>query len=233
MDGWWLADAWQHSPVYLVSWVFWLVFSITLHELGHGWAAIRCGDRTPIELGHMTWNPAVHIGTPGLIAFFLFGIAWGAMPVNPSRFRGRRDDLIVSAAGPAMNVGLSLVCGTALGLWIALAGGWTSDSISLGSITLYDNVQTFLMLGCGLNAVLVVLNLLPIPPLDGSRILANVYAPYDRLISHGNAPVVGLILFAMVFFYGGGVLWTIGWSVTDFLSEGVLRLIAPRYFEMN
>mgnify|MGYP005844640311 FL=1 len=181
----------------------------------------------------MTWNPVVHIGTPGLIAFFLFGIAWGSMPVNPLRFRGRHDDLIVSAAGPAMNVGLALACGLALGLWIALAGGWASDSISIGSITLYDNVQTFLMLGCALNAVLVVLNLLPIPPLDGSRILANVYAPYERLISRDNAPVVGLILFALVFFYGGGVLWTIGFGATDILSEGVLRLIAPRYFEMN
>ncbi|VAX40844.1 hypothetical protein MNBD_PLANCTO03-1356, partial [hydrothermal vent metagenome] len=85
--GWWVEVYWQQDKVLLVSWVFWLFVSIVLHELAHGFAAIRCGDRTPIELGHMTPNPLVHMGPASLIAFALFGLAWGSMPVNPSRFR--------------------------------------------------------------------------------------------------------------------------------------------------
>lgn len=115
--------AWEESPAVLVSWVFWVIVSIVLHELGHGFTAIRAGDRTPIELGHMTPNPIVHMGRSSLIAFALFGFAWGAMPVNPSKFRGPYDRLKVSGAGPAVNVGLAVVCGLACGVWVALTRG--------------------------------------------------------------------------------------------------------------
>lgn len=54
-----------------------VIFSITLHELAHGWAAIWQGDRTPIETGHMTWNPLVHMGWASLLMFAIVGIAWG------------------------------------------------------------------------------------------------------------------------------------------------------------
>src|SRR5262245_39838763 len=112
---WWVADAWNAGPIHLLAWVFWVIFSIVLHELAHGWTAIRCGDRTPIETGHMTWNPVVHMGQASLVMFALVGIAWGAMPINPANFRGRYDNARVALAGPSMNVLLFvialLVCG--------------------------------------------------------------------------------------------------------------------------
>ena len=70
---WWVSDYYQHDPMLLVSWIFWVVASIALHELAHGYVAIRCGDDTPYHSGHMTWNPLVHMGQTALIMFALFG----------------------------------------------------------------------------------------------------------------------------------------------------------------
>ena len=118
MTGWWVHNAFVNGgAIMLVAWIFWVLFSITLHELAHGWAAIWEGDMTPRELGRMTANPVVHMGGLSLLVFAAIGIAWGMMPVNPSRFRHRRwGDAIVAAAGPVMNILLSIVCLTASGI---------------------------------------------------------------------------------------------------------------------
>jgi Zn-dependent protease len=203
-ENWWVIQAWEESPVILGAWVFWVIVSITLHELGHGWAAIRCGDRTPILTGHMTWNPVVHMGPHSLIAFAIFGFAWGAMPVDPTRFRRRYDDLLVSGAGPMMNLSLAVVCAVgaaALALWDA--SGTTLEDFR-------RNAWVFLFMGATLNVALLVLNLLPIPPLDGSRMLASASPAFDRLMRHERAPIAGLVLFALVFFLGAGLLFEIG-----------------------
>ena len=95
---WWVHEEFRAGGlVAVLSWAFWVIFSITLHELGHGWAAIRQGDDTPRRFGRMTLNPLVHMGVPSLVMFALIGIAWGAMPVEPSRFRwGRRGRVLAS-----------------------------------------------------------------------------------------------------------------------------------------
>ncbi|MDP7006011.1 MAG: hypothetical protein QF718_07365, partial [Phycisphaerales bacterium] len=88
MSGWWVHELWNAGRgTELVSWIFWVIASITLHELAHGWAAIWEGDDTPRVTGHMSANPIVHMGLPSLILFLILGIAWGMMPVNPYRFR--------------------------------------------------------------------------------------------------------------------------------------------------
>ncbi len=116
--GWWAAQLWQTSPVLLISWVFWVIASITLHELGHAWAAIRLGDDTPIHTRHMTVNPIVHMGPMSLIAFALLGFAWGSMPINPSRLRGTHAHAIVAAAG-SLGQGLMFI---AMGLMFVGSG---------------------------------------------------------------------------------------------------------------
>jgi Zn-dependent protease len=195
MGNWWLHDLYQDGRlVELVSQIFWVILSITLHELGHGWAALYEGDDTPRASGHMTANPVVHMGVPSLIMFALTGIAWGQMPVNPTRFRrhGRRlGDVIVSAAGPAMNLLIALVCLIVLVLWLKL-GEPAGD-------TLFRNVATFLFYGIGLNLILAPFNLLPIPPLDGSRILAGFSRGAERLFDHPNAAMIGLMAFLLIF----------------------------------
>ena len=144
--------------------------NVVLHELAHGWMALRLGDRTPLELGHMTGNPLVHMGPWSLGALLVIGIAWGAMPVNPSRMRGRHAEAWVSGAGPMMNLLIALVTLTALGIWTSVAG--------LADHGFEQNLQRFLWIFGYFNLVLMVFNLAPIPPLDGSGILANLSPRY-------------------------------------------------------
>jgi hypothetical protein len=87
MSGWWMHELWERSPVLLASWVFWVLVSVMLHELAHGWTALWQGDDTPRAAGHMNFNPLVHMGPTSLIFFAAVGFAWGQMPVSPFRFR--------------------------------------------------------------------------------------------------------------------------------------------------
>jgi Zn-dependent protease len=200
--GWWVTDALDAHPMLLVSWVFWVIFSITLHELAHGWAAIRRGDRTPIELGHMTMNPIVHMGPFSLVVFAVVGIAWGAMPINPSRLRGRHAEAFVAVAGPMMNISLALVAGVATGVLLR----YTEPTEGV----LY-NLWIFCSVGCWLNLLLAGFNLVPAPPLDGSRIFASFVPAYRRLVEGEHAMALMILVFALVFL--GGFDWLIAGSM--------------------
>ncbi len=210
--GWWVAELWASNPPMLVSWVFWVIASITLHELGHGWAAIRAGDNTPRETGHMTWNPIVHIGWFGLIAFAIFGLAWGMMPVNPSRFRGRHDGAKVAFAGPAMNLSLAAACVVLGALWLRF--GMTN----IGLTALAENLWTFFVIGSSVNLLLFTLNLIPLPPLDGSRILES-YVPG----ANNWALTQGGQLFALAVFIG--IFFFLGPEIFQFSISSSLRAI--------
>ena len=197
MSGWWVQVAWNIGPAYLVSWIFWVLFSITLHELAHGWGALSQGDQTPRELNRMTANPLVQMGTTSLIFFFIIGIAWGMMPVNPARFRqGRRGEIIVAAAGPLMNLLLAFLSLTILGIVIAFGpeqpGNWLRA------------IETFLLVGGFLNLILFALNLLPIPPLDGSRILGAMSIRIRHFYSQPQSQLLSLGLLVAIFFFGAG-----------------------------
>lgn len=211
MSGWWLQDYYAIGGLALVvSWAFWVIFSITLHELAHGWAAIWQGDDTPIRLQRMTMNPLVHMGGMSLLMFVVIGIAWGAMPVDPSKFRwGRRGNAVVAAAGPAMNLLLAFFALTAGALWIHYG-----PSVE----PLRGNVSQFLMIGGMLNLVLMVFNLLPVPPLDGSQILIGLSFRFYRLFQNPQAMMFGMFVILAIFMSGIG----------GFLFEGAATL-SSRY----
>ena len=213
--GWWVADL-ANRPSELVSWIIWVIGSIVLHELAHGWAAIRCGDRTPIETGHMTWNPLVHMGGMSLLVFAMVGIAWGQMPVTPRRFRGRNDDAFVAFAGPAMNLVLAVVAILLGGLWVGLQPS---------SGPLQGNVTVFFLTGAALNIVLMLFNLLPIPPLDGSTIASTYSGWYREMKYHPYFQPVMLLLFVLVFFRVSPYLFRFAYQSADSLIAGVSGLI--------
>ncbi|TVQ59143.1 MAG: site-2 protease family protein [Phycisphaerales bacterium] len=213
---WWVADLFHNNPTMLFAWAFWVIFSITLHELGHGWAAIRRGDRTPIELGRMTWNPLVHMGGFSLLVFALVGIAWGVMPVNPSRLRGRRAEAYVAAAGPFMNLILAAACIVLAALWSAYAGDGDASEV----------IMTFLFTGAMLNVVLMLFNLLPVPPLDGARILADFVPAYGRLFNAQNGQMIALALFVLIFLTAWRFIFPFASAVVNGAID-VLLVILP------
>lgn len=213
--GWWVAKWYEAAgPFVIVAWVVIVLGSITLHELAHGWAAIWRGDRTPIESGHMTWNPVVHMGLPSLIVFALVGIAWGLMPVNPSRFRGRYDDALVAIAGPVMNLFLGALCIVLGAAWVAVAGGYASPALAVPDKA-YADVQTFFRLGAALNVTLAVFNMLPAPPLDGSRILATFWPRYRDVIDGPNGQNIALFSLIVLLYFGGRYIYPVGFGAAD------------------
>lgn len=213
MSGWWVADLLHdpdRGPVKLVSWIVLVIGSIVLHELAHGWAAMRLGDTTPRDTGHMTWNPLVHMGAWSLAALAVIGIAWGMMPVDPSRLRGRRAEAWVAVAGPAMNIAIALVCFVSLVLWEVLAGRAGTGE------PLMTNLAIFFRLGVWLNLVLAVFNLVPVLPLDGGRIAANLSRGYHDLAYSENGQWLMLGGFILFFWFGFDPVaaWAIGFVNT-------------------
>lgn len=157
----------QTDPAYYVTAVITLIVSIVLHELAHGWVALWQGDDTPRALGHMTPNPVTHMGPLGFAAVFVIGLGWGAMPVNPSRFRNRYGDAMVCVAGPLMNLFLGTI-------GLTIYARWGQYIPRTGIDPFRENLANATLLFGTYNLILVLLNLIPVPPLDGSRILADM-----------------------------------------------------------
>lgn len=185
-----------HPALYL-TWIGAVVLSVVLHELGHGFAAIRQGDRTPIVTGHMTWNPLVHMGGFSLILLAVAGIAYGAMPVQPAHFRGRRGELIVAFAGPAMNLLLAAAAILLAGLFVR-AGMLRPPGSMFGGL----NSATILLLLAQLNLALFAFNLLPIPPLDGSTVLGDLWPEFRAWTRNPDLQPFFMGAFILVFFWG-------------------------------
>jgi Zn-dependent protease len=163
-----------------------LLFSVIIHEVAHGYMALRLGDPTARDRGRLTLNPIPHIDLVGSVivplmslaaAGYVF-IAWAKpVPVNPLNFRNpRRDSVLVSAVGPLSNFVLALCCGLAL-IAVGFASAALVDSASGFPAQAVHFLVTMFYGGMYINVVLGVFNLMPLPPLDGSHILAAVLPP--------------------------------------------------------
>jgi Zn-dependent protease len=194
-----------------------LLFSVVIHELAHGWMALRLGDTTARDMGRLTLNPIPHIDPVGSILVPLFSlfvagrvfIAWAKpVPVNPMNFSNyRRDDVLVSVVGPLSNILLALAC-TIIFIILALITPLLYQSSSV-----LDELMTFLLKmfagGITLNVVLAVFNLIPIPPLDGSHVAASMMPDdlSDRYRSVGFFGIFVILLlmrwppFSMLFMF--------------------------------
>jgi Zn-dependent protease len=171
-----------------------LLFSVIIHEVAHGYVALRNGDPTARMLGRLTLNPIPHIDPIGTIILplllllthspILFGWA-RPVPVNPLNFRNHKwGEISVSAAGPLSNLGLAVV----FAVLFRLAG-------SNEGLLLLANI------GVSLNIILALFNLIPIPPLDGSHILAWVL-PRNLSLTYQRLEPYGFILLLVLLYLG-------------------------------
>jgi Zn-dependent protease len=193
------------GPAAAAAFLFWGIFSITLHELAHGWAALWQGDDTPRLYGRMTLNPVVHMGWISLILLVLTGIAWGSMPIDPSKFRwGRRGRIIVSGAGPAMNVALWFLCWGGFGLLVAkyFDGGSLAQGVRAIPEGTAKQLASFLLIGGMLNGMLALFNMLPLPPFDGASVLAGFSRTYYRWMHNPRIASIGFFIVIVALFSG-------------------------------
>lgn len=149
-----------------------ILIALTLHELSHGWVAYKLGDMTAKSQGRLSLNPLKHLDPIGALFLLIVGFGWAKpVPVNPYAFKNHEKGMaIVAIAGPASNLVMALLGGILLLLTNTfLTGGSVTSSGVAGGLYYFGY---FLMYFIQINVVLMVFNLIPIPPLDGSRVLA-------------------------------------------------------------
>ena len=192
-------------------WVIPVLFAITVHEVAHGWVAKRLGDPTAMMLGRLTLNPLKHIdpiGTilvPGLMILFNTGFVFGwakPVPVTWENLRRpKRDMALVAAAGPMTNLLMAL--GWAMLIKLALVVTVLPESAAL--FLIYMGIA-----GIFINTILMVLNLLPIPPLDGGRVLTGIL-PGPAAWKVSRVEPYGLLIVVLLLMSGllGRIMWPV------------------------
>ena len=199
-----------------------VMFSAVVHEVAHGWAANRLGDPTAKEAGRLTLNPAAHLDPVGSIILpLVMGLMGGPVfafakpvPYNPNRLRNpRRDEVLVALAGPASNF-LQALLGTAI---LYVYYHWCVSSIQSGAMLSVDTaswvlvvIETYIYV----NLLLMFFNLIPLPPLDGSKVLF-AFLPDRAYLTLMRYEKYGMVLLFLLVWLGVG---------DNILGEGIYRV---------
>ncbi len=175
-----------------------LLISLTIHELSHGYVAYRLGDNTAKDQGRLTLNPLKHLDPIGTIMMIVAHIGWAKpVPVNPFFFRDRKKGMmLVSIAGPLSNIMMAFIGVLLYQIsFITMYGGIVAGSKPLMYWLL------FLKLFFTINLNLAIFNLLPVPPLDGSKILSAVLPTekYFRFMQHERT--IGMIFLLVIIIF--------------------------------
>lgn len=190
-----------------------VLMALVLHEMAHGWAAYLLGDRTAKEQGRLSLDPLKHLDLIGTVCMLLGGVGWARpVPIDPSRFRIRNQKLgmaITAIAGPLCNFLQAFLAAV-----IAYLIRWKGSGI------LCETAVSFLAMLAVLNVGLGTFNLIPVPPLDGSRLLlpllpdraVSVLLKYER--------ICGVVFLALI---ASGILDGSIDAVRDAVMDGILR----------
>jgi Zn-dependent protease len=172
------------------------LLAITLHEVAHGWVAERFGDPTARLLGRLTLNPFKHLDPIGTLLLFLIGFGLARpVPVNPGNLRDpRRNMLWVALGGPMANLGLALLSALALRGLGYLQGGAGALAMIVDPLILMAAFSLYI------NAVLMVINLMPVPPLDGGRVLIGLL-PEKAAVTVARIEPFGFFIVIFLFFF--------------------------------
>lgn len=189
-------------PLTATAFILSVVLAITVHEFAHAWTAYRLGDDTPYLMGRVSLNPLAHMDPVGSLAFLLIGFGWGKpVQINPMRLTRQVDELLVALAGPFSNILLAL----AINLFAYLLHA-TGSQLIAGDI---------LSIAAQVSIVLAAFNILPIPPLDGSSIVAYFYPPYRSIIGSQ----LGFFAVLILIFLGGNALITILQPIINLFTQ--------------
>ncbi len=189
----WFGNGWIGIAELLMT-AFCVFLSLSIHEFAHGWAAYKFGDNTAKSMGRLNLSPLSHIDPIGAICLFLFGFGWARpVPVNPGNFKiGKRKSgmVLTSLAGPVSNLIVAFAAVFLLNLLYLIP----ISSEVMGKV--FSVIATMMYILISMNIGLAVFNFIPIPPLDGSKILSAVLPPrlYFKLMQYEQYGFIALII---------------------------------------
>ena len=202
---------------------------LPIHECAHAWAAHKMGDETAAYSGRLTLNPLAHIDILGALCLLVTGFGWARpVPINPLKFKKQRFGIaITAAAGPLSNLAVSFIAMIIYRIVLSLPGGSgyflsSAGDITGGFVILYI-LQFFILVNIGL----AIFNLIPIPPLDGSKIISYfTSAKLDRWI-YEHQLIVNAVFFAVIITgilskplnIIGGYVYDLFWFITNFIPK--------------
>jgi Zn-dependent protease len=212
----------------LAIWLPVFILAICIHEAAHAWAAWRLGDPTAVVQGRLTLNPKAHLDPLGTIAFIIaalsgFGFGWAKpVPVNPYNLRNpNRDMALVAAAGPASNV-LQAFFWTAVLAFFASLFTLFPGALRYALDPVLEFVSRICIAGVFVNLGLAAFNLIPLPPLDGSRIL-RLFLPHEWRWRFDSLEMTGVGFILLVVLLWLGVLSVI-WEPVFILGRWLIGL---------
>ena len=191
-----------------------ILIGLSFHEFGHAYVSTKLGDPTPKLQGRVTINPMAHIDPVGMVCLLLCGFGWGIpVQINPSYYKNRRrDEILVGFAGVAMNLILAIIFSLLVRVAVIVYQSTGSEIASIFYYILKNVVM--------INVVLMVFNLLPVPPLDGFGIVTNLfnlqkYSWYEKYYQYGYFILIFMVL--------------IGWVSTILtpVMDLIMRLLSP------
>jgi Zn-dependent protease len=195
-----------------------LIIAITVHEFSHAWVANHLGDPTAKYRGRVTLNPIAHLDPVGTIMLFVVGLGWGKpVPVNTNNLNSpKRDSALVSLAGPASNILMAIVIAFPYKYLATHAGP--------------EAVLNLLRAIFDLNILLAVFNFIPLPPLDGSKMIGvfvpdRWYRSYQKFLNEGVKLFVAFILidtFVLGRLFGFSFLWIVMGAMYQLISSAIL-----------
>lgn len=183
------------SPWDYVAWVLIVMFSICVHEFAHAWAAVRMGDSTSADLGHLTLDPVRQMGGRSILMLLIFGLAWGAVPIMPRRL-SRKGRLVAALSGPAAN--LLLMAAFALG---------AATFLRLWPNVRVEGAPWLMAYAARANATLALLNLIPLPGLDGWSALQSLAPGVETIAERAGGALFWVTLFVIFFTPAGTLVW--------------------------
>lgn len=177
-----------------------ILLALTLHEFAHGYVAYRFGDPTASAAGRLTVNPIKHLDPLGTLAFFIIHIGWARpVPVNPVYFKNPKQDMLwVALAGPVTNLALAVASALLAKTVVIIGGFFPENGVVFFNLFI---LMEMLKASVWINLVLCVFNFLPIPPLDGSRILTGLL-PNEMARSYLKYEKYGFVLILILAFTG-------------------------------